>query len=318
MRVREIAAGIWACLAGHAGWGWSNAALVVGEDGSGLLFDCGMTARQGETLVAESGRHAPGGLEYAVYSHSNPDHTWGSVALPGPTQVISSVATARELPYETSPAQLREVLAADAPAESGIAYLQQHFSVFDLEGTPDAGPRVPDRTFEHRLPLDVGGRQVELVRVGPAHTAGDVIAHVPDAGVVFAGDVLFFTDHPISWGVPLSGWLRALELLLETGATVFVPGHGPVAGRREVRELLDYLGQLDTFAAESANAGVPLREAALRMPTDLRWQQPERAISVLLAGYRAAGLSEQLPQLGMTALIAAHSHALAGITPANP
>ena len=56
----------------------------------------------------------------------------------------------------------------------------------------------PTRTFAGRLSVDVGGREVELIEVGPAHTAGDVLVHVPDARVMLAGDILFIDGTPIA------------------------------------------------------------------------------------------------------------------------
>jgi cyclase len=61
----------------------------------------------------------------------------------------------------------------------------------------------PTRTFTDRLDVTVGDRRVELIEVGPAHTDGDVIVHVPDAGVVYAGDILFIGGHPIMWTGPV-------------------------------------------------------------------------------------------------------------------
>ncbi|MGW8379081.1 MBL fold metallo-hydrolase [Streptomyces sp. ODS28] len=318
MQERQIAPGVWAYLAGRGGWGWSNAGLVAGDGGAGLLFDTRMTLAQGRELVEAAHAHTPR-LEAAVYSHGNADHTWGSWALGEDTRIVASAATAEELSHEVTPAGLRAVMGAGEAAEqegsaagSGAAYFREHMGWVDTTGLPDEGPRRPDTTYTGRTELAVGGRDTELIQVGPAHTAGDTVLHVPDAGVVFGGDVLFFEDHPISWGHPLTGWLQALRTLLDTGAHTFVPGHGPVVGRTEVADLLAYLEKLHSYAADSAAAGLPLAEAAARMPTDARWQQPERAASVLLAGYRAEGAGEQLHQMGIADLIAGMRRDLGG------
>jgi glyoxylase-like metal-dependent hydrolase (beta-lactamase superfamily II) len=63
--------------------------------------------------------------------------------------------------------------------------------------------RRPDRTFRGELALEVGGREVRLIEVGPAHTPGDLIVHVPDARVVFAGDILFIGVTPVMWAGPV-------------------------------------------------------------------------------------------------------------------
>ena len=63
--------------------------------------------------------------------------------------------------------------------------------------------RRPDRTFRGELALEVGGREVRLIEVGPAHTPGDLIVHVPDTRVVFAGDILFIGVTPVMWAGPV-------------------------------------------------------------------------------------------------------------------
>ena len=69
------------------------------------------------------------------------------------------------------------------------ASLLAPFDFAGIELTP------PTRTFEGTLQLDVGGRTVEVMEVGPAHTPGDAIVHVPDARTVFAADVMFRRDR---------------------------------------------------------------------------------------------------------------------------
>ncbi|WP_407285344.1 MBL fold metallo-hydrolase [Streptomyces sp. BP-8] len=64
--------------------------------------------------------------------------------------------------------------------------------------------RARYQTFERRLTLDVGGREVRLLNLGPAHTEADTVVHVPDAGVLFAGDLLFIGCTPIVWSGPLA------------------------------------------------------------------------------------------------------------------
>ena len=75
---------------------------------------------------------------------------------------------------------------------------------------------VPDRPFTG---LDArstsAAARVELIEVGPAHTPGDAIAWVPDARVVFAGDILFNGVTPIMWAGPVDNWIAALERIEE-------------------------------------------------------------------------------------------------------
>ena len=71
--------------------------------------------------------------------------------------------------------------------------------------------RPPTRTFDQQLTLDAGGRTVELIEVGPAHTLGDTFVWVPDVRVLFAADIVFNGVTPIMWAGPVEGWLTALD-----------------------------------------------------------------------------------------------------------
>ncbi|MEV6012605.1 MBL fold metallo-hydrolase [Streptomyces sp. NPDC051976] len=306
--MEEVVPGVW-IAEGGPGWGWSNAVLVTGSSGiDHLLFDCQFTAGAGHALADRARQIVPGGsVGRIVYSHANPDHTWGSVAFPD-ADIVASAATAAEMPAETQAPVLRRILAQpDPPAGSGAAYLQEHFGHFDFDGVP--GPRIPTQTYKDRLDLDVGGREVQLLCVGPAHTAGDTVAYIPSQKTVLAGDILFIDDHAVSWGAPLTGWVRALDTLLALDAQCFIPGHGPVVGREHVAGFRTYLETVVEYGQRQASSGTPLLEAAAVFNARRRygWGLPERVVTLLAAVYREAGVEgEAQAQLGLVGLIAAH------------
>jgi cyclase len=70
------------------------------------------------------------------------------------------------------------------------------------------------RRSRARSSVHVGEREVRLIAVGPAHTAGDAIAYVPDAAAVFTGDILFAASTPVMWAGPVSSWIAAADLVL--------------------------------------------------------------------------------------------------------
>ena len=61
---------------------------------------------------------------------------------------------------------------------------------------------LPTRMFDGELELQVGGKEVLLKEVGPAHTRGDVLVYVPEDRTVFTGDILFVEGHPVMWAGP--------------------------------------------------------------------------------------------------------------------
>ncbi|AXB47691.1 MBL fold metallo-hydrolase [Amycolatopsis albispora] len=143
---------------------------------------------------------------------------------------------------------------------------------------------LPDRLLSDRAELHVGGRRVELVHFGPAHSDNDVVVHVPDASVVFAGDLVefappgSFTAESFGTDTTLGGWPGALDGVLGLGAEVIVPGHGApvdrdflVAQKEILRRLITLdsavrAGELDAAAAIAASpVAEDVTRAALRL-----------------------------------------------------
>jgi glyoxylase-like metal-dependent hydrolase (beta-lactamase superfamily II) len=256
--LHELGDGCHAYLQPDGGWGWSNAGLVVGDGQSLLvdtLFDLRLTAAMLDSMAPLTGA-AP--IDTVVNTHANGDHCYGNAELvrrrPS-VEVVASTATAHEM-ADVPPAMLAAL--NQAPGDVGELF-RSFFGAFDFDGI-DLVP--PTTTFDGRLTLDVGGRRVELIEVGPAHTAGDTLVHVPDAHTVFAGDILFIGGTPIVWAGPLANWVAACELMLELDATTVVPGHGPVTDAEGIRAVRDYLAFVDGEATARHEAGVDAFDAA--------------------------------------------------------
>ena len=250
----EVGSGCHAYLQPDGSWGWSNAGLVCGDGASLLvdtLFDLHLTAAMLE-VMAPLTRAAP--LNTVVNTHANGDHCYGNQLVAG-TEIIATTATAHEMP-EVPPAMLAALNRADG--ELGELF-RSFFGDFDFDGIELT---LPTRTFDGRLDVDVGGRRVELIEVGPAHTQGDALVVVPDAATVFTGDILFIRGTPIVWAGPLSRWIAACDLILGLDVDVVVPGHGPVTDKAGVIEVRDYLNFVEREATERFHAGLDAWEAA--------------------------------------------------------
>lgn len=256
--LHELGDGCFAYLQPDGGWGWSNAGLIVGDGRSLLvdtLFDLKLTADMLSAMQPVTGTSPIASL---VNTHANGDHCYGNSEVtarwPG-VEIVASQATADEMP-EVPPAMLA-ALNAD-PGEIGDLF-RSFFGEFEFDGIE---LELPTRTFQHRLDLDVAGRSVELIEVGPAHTQGDVIVHVPDSSTVYTGDILFIGGAPIVWAGPLSNWVAACDLMLSMNVETVVPGHGPITDATGITEVRDYLSFVDTEAAGRHAAGIDAFDAA--------------------------------------------------------
>lgn len=295
--LREVGAGIHAWVQPNGVLGESNAALVVGDGASLLvdtLWDVRLTARMLDAMQPLVER-AP--IATVVNTHSDGDHWWGN-QLVADAEIVATEAAVRAMADRT-PAQMERLrrlatalrLAGRAPMpypkrdDAGTVgrYAGEALAPFEFR---DVRPTPPSRTFSGELALEVGGREVRLVEVGPAHTPGDLVVLVPDARIAIAADVLFVGVTPVMWSGPVERWLAALERLAGSGAETFVPGHGPVCGVAEVERLADYWRWLEAASrprlaggaspAAVARALVLGDEIAARGFAD--WLQPERAV----------------------------------------
>jgi glyoxylase-like metal-dependent hydrolase (beta-lactamase superfamily II) len=121
---------------------------------------------------------------------------------------------------------------------------------------------------------------VELLEVGPAHTLGDVIVHVPDAGTVFTGDILFVGVTPVMWAGPIANWIAACDRITALGAETIVPGHGPVTDATGVSGVRAYLEWARDEATSRFEAGMSAADAArdIDLGPFARWVDPERIV----------------------------------------
>jgi cyclase len=171
-----------------------------------------------------------------------------------------------------------------------LAYVREAFGEFDFRGIKSCLPSV---TFDDRMTVHLEDRAVELMHFGPAHTMGDVAAYVPDARVLFAGDLLFYTDTPVEWQGSLTGWMSALDKMAAMDPAVVVPGHGPLCGKEGLLELREYFALVREQSARHFKAGVDADEAARRTELGrfMKWTLPERLVAIVDKCYR--DLNEQ-------------------------
>jgi glyoxylase-like metal-dependent hydrolase (beta-lactamase superfamily II) len=297
--LQDLGTGVFAWLQPNGGLGESNAGLVLGDGESLLidtLWDLTLTGRM---LGAMALHTAQAPIRCLVNTHGDPDHCWGNQLLTG-VEIVATRATAEDMRRD-NPRRLR-LLARLGGALGGrlvpvgLAGFARMLRPYDFAGI-DVTP--PTRTFEGTLELDVGGRQVVLIEVGPAHTPGDLILHVPDAGVVFAGDLLFVGVTPIMWVGPVENWLAGLDRIIDLGPRVVVPGHGPTTDLDGVRAMKRYW----EFVAAAVREGRTPREIIRSLPEAFDdWDDPERI--AVNAAIVARGAGPRVPDHVRMRLIA--------------
>jgi cyclase len=280
--LHELGDGLYAYLQPDGGWGWSNAGLITATGTSLLvdtLYDLRLTREMLDTMATVTADHP---IDAAMNTHANPDHCLGNELLPRSTEIYASQVTADEM-KRLSPQQLHAIKQAELPPHVR-AFVDMAFGFFDVA---DITVRPPSQTFIGRLDLVIGDRTVSLVELGPAHTGGDTIVHIPDADVVFTGDLLFNQGTPIVWA-DYDNWITACDRILEIDAAVLVPGHGPVTDASGLRDLRRYLIYVREESRQRFDAGMDEIQAAddIDVSDFADWGETERIVANVMAAYR--------------------------------
>jgi cyclase len=306
-RLEDLGGGLFAYLQPDGSWGLSNAGLVCDGEASLLidtLYDLPLTQRMLDRMIDAT--PAARNIDTLVNTHANGDHCYGN-ELVGGARIIASTASAEEM-SEVTPSIMAALLkGADEMGQAGV-FLRHAFGEFEFEGitlTP------PTETFDGRLDLQVGDRAVELIEVGPAHTRGDVIIHVPEAHAVFTGDILFIDGTPIMWEGPVANWIDACEKIVALEPQIIVPGHGPLTDTEGVLKVRDYLIYVRDEARKRFDAGLSAREAALdiKLADYSAWLDSERIAVNVMTLYREFGDTSPPPgPLEMFELMAELAH----------
>jgi glyoxylase-like metal-dependent hydrolase (beta-lactamase superfamily II) len=249
--LHELGDGLWAYLQPRGQWGYSNAGLVAGDGDSLLvdtLFDLKLTRGMLEQMKPITATRPIGSL---VNTHANGDHCYGNELVPDRAKIYATVACAEEM-SEVPPSRLEDL-------KETVDFAGWAFGDFDFS---DINGREPDETFDSELTLTVGGREVIVRDLGPAHTRSDSIVLVPSARAVFTGDLVFNGGTPISWAGPIANWTAACETIAALDVDWIVPGHGPVATAQDVLDVKRYFDHVVAEATKRQQGGMDAVEAA--------------------------------------------------------
>ncbi|MPY93393.1 MAG: MBL fold metallo-hydrolase [Acidimicrobiia bacterium] len=252
----EVADGCFAYLQPDGGWGWSNAGLVVGGGEALLvdtLFDLPLTRDMLDTMAPLTGASP---IRTLVNTHANGDHCYGNQLVEG-AEIIAAERAAEEM-ADVPPAVLAAMVEADLGPDLS-AFVREAFGPFDFRGIT---PTLPTRTFTGKLSVEGAGTTAQLIEVGPAHTGGDVIVHLPERRVVYAGDILFVHGTPIVWAGPYANWVAACDLLLGLDVDLYIPGHGPITDRRGPETVKAYLQYVLAESKKRFEVGMSVADAS--------------------------------------------------------
>ncbi len=263
--MKELADGVFAYVqpnGPHGNAGYSNAGLIVGDDYCAVVDTLGTRSmQQGFHDAIKRVTSKP--VSRVLLTHHHADHVFG-VKRFMPACVIAHRACRNHM-----------VQAGQGDVQRWAR--KRPFFAPDLEGIEVV---YPDLTFDDQVTLHLGAHEVKFFHPGVAHTDGDAVAWLPATKILFAGDLFFNRVCPAAFAGSLQGWIRAVKDILQLDVDVIVPGHGPVAGKPELRRMLDYLELILAHARVGFLANTEPEAVAHEMPLgELReWADTEERL----------------------------------------
>jgi cyclase len=285
-RLERLTDGVYAAIVTPGTGAWGNAGIVDVGDAT-LIVDTFLTPGAARDLrtAAEALTGRP--VSYVVNTHYHMDHIQGNQVFDG--ALIIATERTREL-IAGRGAQLVEYARAhpeypesftgqiereqDPTRREDLMRTQGEYRAMDA-ALPELELRLPEITFEDRLTLHGKARLAEMLTYGGGHTTSDAFVYLPDARVVFMGDLLSVRSHPSFYGDPHE-WIRILTRIEALDFDIAVPGHGPVGSKDDLvrmrRYITDLLGLASTIVT---TGGAKERAAEAVLPEEYRgWAAP--------------------------------------------
>lgn len=274
--LKQVGPGVYAAIDGPEHKSGSNAGFVIGDDGV-LVVDAFFYPDATRALVGEIRRLTPRPIRYVVNTHYHADHTGGDQVLRDAGAIIIAHRNVRGW------------------------VRTNNINLFGDRITPEIKARMealplPDLVTDKDLIVWLGARKI-VVKTVLGHTGGDVTIAVPDARVLFCGDLLWRKVPPNLIDGSVREWAATdadFMGLPDAARTRFVPGHGDVADVKEVAEFRTYLLDVKRLVAAGRKAGLKDEALARDVTPKLKALHPNWTISDRAAAAEVRYMNEEL------------------------
>ena len=233
--LKQIGKGVYAAISGRAG---GNTGFIIGDDGV-LVIDTFISQPPARELLADIRKITNLPVKYVVNTHYHLDHVAGNA--------IFTEAGATVIAHRNERAWVRT---------ENLKFYQQNGATPTTEQRALVAALVePQITYDHALEVNLGSRLVRVFYM-PGHTGGDSVVYVPDANVVFSGDLGWNQRIPNLIDATTSAWIETLDKMIAAHPdATFIPGHGDVASAQDLRAFRDYMAALRASVQKAQSAG---------------------------------------------------------------
>ena len=274
--LKQVGPGVYAAIDGPEHKSGSNAGFVIGDDGV-LVVDSFFNVAAARALVSEIHRLTPKPIRYVVNTHYHLDHTGGDQALRDAGAIIIAHRNVRGWVRTENVHLLGAQITPSLRAQ--IAALP-----------------LPNLTTDKDLTVWLGARKV-VVRTVLGHTGGDLSVYVPDAKVLFTGDLLWRKIPPNLIDGSVKEWSATdadFAAMPDSAHITYVPGHGDVANLADVKDFRAYLADLKRLVTEARKAGLKGDALAQEVTPKLKALHPDWPISDRAAAFEIRYMGEEL------------------------
>ena len=226
-----------------------NSGIIVGDD-SVMVIDAQATPTLARQVIQKVRSVTDKPISHLVLSHYHAVRVLGAAEYKASNIIMSSKARSMVV-------------------ERGQEDWDSEFDRFPrlFKGHEEIpGLTWPTTTFDKKMSLFLGKRRVDLYFLGRAHTAGDIVIHVPDSNVLFTGDIVEYKSACYCGDAHLQEWPKTLGKIAKFQAVSLVPGRGDaLTDPRQINDAIELTEDFVTSTFKSvskiANAGGDLKEA---------------------------------------------------------
>ena len=269
--IKQLAPGIWAAIQNDKGGHAISNAGIIDLGNKTLVFDAFINPDAAIELKQIAEQLTKHKVSFVVNSHFHDDHIRGTEVFLPSALVISTEWTRNEI-QKTEPdeqawakkntsTQLdkarRQLQAAKSDEKEEAAMWVGYFEAIS-QSLPKLKTVLPDVTFKDSMWIHGSKKSLLLLECKNGHTGSDVVMILPKEGIAFMGDLLFVQRHPWLSDGDADSWKHHLEHLnADTSLRQFVPGHGPVAGKEAVQDMIHYITDLQQMAVQAVRSREP-------------------------------------------------------------
>ncbi|MEQ9243631.1 MBL fold metallo-hydrolase [Roseovarius indicus] len=241
----EVGRGLWAFTAE----GDPNSGVIIGDE-SVMIVEAQATPRLANKVIEKVREVTDKPITHLVMTHYHAVRVLGASAYEAPQVIMSDVTRS---------------MVAERGQEDWDSEFQRFPRLFEgHESIP--GLTWPTTTFSDTMTVYLGNRRVDLMHLGRAHTAGDIVIHVPDENVMFTGDIVEYHSACYCGDGHFGDWGDTLDEIKWFDVDAIAPGRGDALMGREmvnaaIENTRDFVESTYRPAARVAARGGTLKEA---------------------------------------------------------